>query len=49
MDNIEINTDLIKSLEVIIPFQNERLIRIICKEKGWEKKEIINYLLNLEK
>ena len=49
MDTIDINIDLIKSLEIIIPIQHEKLIRIICKDMDWDKKEIIEYLMKLGK
>jgi hypothetical protein len=49
MDTIDINIDLIKSLEIIIPIQHEKLIRIICKDMDWDKKEIVEYLMKLGK
>ena len=49
MDTIDINIDLIKSLEIIIPIQPEKLIRIICKDMDWDKKEIVEYLMKLGK
>ena len=34
---------LADDITAIIAYQNTQLIQLICKEKGWDRKELMNY------
>jgi len=34
---------LADDITAIIAYQNTQLIQLICKEKGWDRQELMNY------